>query len=161
MSGRSCRRGRGQQYLPGHGKDPGRRIPMKFMAPEIFHYQRARSGTTQRTKTEITREQGLQALKEQAQAVEAHLRLLENQIRNIEPDSTPSVLAGYVDPEMCVGCGTCQDFCPAGAISVKEIAWIDPKRCIGCGGCVEQCPRGALALHPLKSGYKEQARVAV
>ena len=113
------------------------------------------------TKIDVSHGQDLEALKEQARAIEDRLRLLENRIRNIEPGSTPSRLRASVDPEMCVGCGTCQDVCPAGAISVKEIARVDPKRCIGCGGCVEQCPTGALALHPLILGYKEPARVTL
>ena len=160
-TGRSARRGSSRQYRLRDGKGPGRKTSTKLIAPKVLPYQPAQLAVISRTKTEITREQELQALKEQARAIKARLRLLENRIRNIEPGSTPSVLRASVDPEMCVGCGTCRDVCPAGAISVKEIAWIDPKRCIGCGGCVEQCPRGALALHPLKSGYKEQARVAV
>ena len=143
LAGRSDRRRRSQQYQWEQGKG-----------------QPARLAVTSRMKTEITREQQLQALKEQARAIEDRLRLLDSRIRDIGPGATHSVLIASVDPVMCVGCGICQDVCPSGAISVGEIAGIDQKRCSGCVRCVEHCPRGALSLHPLKSGYKEEAHVA-
>jgi len=131
LAGRSGGRGRSLKYQLGYGKGPSA-IP----------------AATSRTKTELRCEQKLQALKKEARAIEARLRLLENRIRDIEPGATPSVLIASVNPEMCVGCGTCQGVCPAGAISFREIARVDPKRCTGCGRCVEQCPRGALSLQP-------------
>ena len=161
LSGRRDRRGPRHRFHPGHIKGPGRGMSTKPVAPEGLPYQPGRLATTSRMKTEITREQELQALREQARAIGARLRLLENRIRDIEPGSTPSVLTASVDPEMCVGCGTCQEVCPAGAISVEKIARVDLKRCTGCGRCVGQCPRGALCLHPLNTGYKEQACVAL
>ena len=161
LSGRIGRRGRSRQYLPGHGKGPGRRMSTKGIAHEPFPYQLPRESTKLPTKTDAGRGQQIQALKEQAQAVEARLSSLYKRIGELEHGFTPSALKASVDPDTCVGCGTCQEVCSAGAISVKEIARVDPKRCIGCGCCVEQCPMGALALLPLNTGYKEQSRVAV
>ena len=161
LAGRSGRSSRGRQYQLGGSKGPGRRMSTKAMPPEPSNILRSQSSLRSSTKTGVSHGQDLQALKEQARAIEARLRLLENRIRNIKPGSTPSVLTASVDPEMCVGCGTCQDVCPAGAVSVEEIARVDPKRCIGCGSCVEHCPTGALALHPLKLGYKEPVRVTL
>ena len=161
LFGRGDRRGPSHRFHPGQSKGPGRRMSTKAMPPEPSNILRSQSSLRSSAKTGVNHGQDLQALKEQARAIEARLRLLENRIRNIKPGSTPSVLRASVNQEKCVGCGTCQDVCPSGAISVKEIARVDPKRCIGCGGCVEQCPTGALALHPLISGYKEPARVAL
>jgi len=161
LAGRSGRSSRGRQYRLGGAKGPGRRMSTKAMSPEPPNILRSQSRLESSMKDGVSHGQDLQALKEQARAIEDRLRLLENRIRNVEPGSTPSVLKAFVDPVMCVGCGTCQDVCPAGAISVEEIARVDTKRCIGCGGCVEQCPTGALALHPLISGYKEPARVTL
>ena len=133
---------------------------MKIMPPEGLPLQPARLPATSRTKIEISREQGLQALKKQAWAIEARICSLDKRISELEHGFTPSEFRASVDLERCVGCGTCQDVCPTGAISVEEIARVDPKLCTGCGRCEEQCPRGALALLPLKRGYEKQVRVA-
>ena len=161
MAGRSGRRDRSKQYRMGHVKGSGRRMSMKVTAREPFPYQLPRNGTTSPTKIEIGRGQHIQALKEQARAIEARLRSLDKRISELEHGFKPSAFTASVDTDMCVGCGACQEVCPSGAISVEEIAIIDPKRCIGCGRCVDQCPQGALALHLLNTGYKEQVRVAL
>ena len=51
----------------------------------------------------------------------------------------------YVDPELCIGCGKCEDVCPYEAIEVIDgQAVIDPSRCTFCLRCVEECPQGAI-----------------
>ena len=55
-----------------------------------------------------------------------------------------------VDPELCVGCGTCVDRCQADAMKLhkkKELSVVNLKRCLGCGNCVPFCPNEALELH--------------
>jgi ferredoxin len=161
LAGRSGRSGRSKPYRMGNVKGPDSRMSMKAMARELFPYQLPRNGTTSPTKTKIGRGQQIQTLKEQARAIEARLRSLEKRISEFEHGFKPSAFTATVDPDMCVGCGACQEVCPSGAISFEEIAIIDPKRCIGCGRCVEQCPRAALTLHPLNKGKREQARAAL
>ena len=52
-----------------------------------------------------------------------------------------------VNPDECIGCGTCIDICPMNALSLEEeISSVNLKRCIGCGNCVAKCPSGALTL---------------
>ncbi len=47
----------------------------------------------------------------------------------------------------CIGCKTCLDACPNGALSDPATGLtIDRSRCKGCGTCVEACPGGALEL---------------
>jgi pyruvate formate lyase activating enzyme len=48
----------------------------------------------------------------------------------------------------CVGCGSCIDVCPHGALSFDEndAILIDREKCDACGECVEACPEGALEL---------------
>jgi electron transport complex protein RnfB len=54
------------------------------------------------------------------------------------------------DLDLCVGCGTCEDRCQVGAVSVADgVAVVDRSRCIGCGLCVTGCPNEAMHLHRL------------
>lgn len=46
----------------------------------------------------------------------------------------------------CTGCGTCQGYCPAGAITVKEKAVFNLDSCWGCNLCVTYCPQKALRV---------------
>ena len=51
------------------------------------------------------------------------------------------------DPDRCVGCGQCVDFCRKRSVEalslVKGKVVRDPKKCIGCGVCVVYCPTRA------------------
>ena len=52
-----------------------------------------------------------------------------------------------VDPELCAGCGTCEDRCQFGALKVvDDVSRVDATRCIGCGVCSFTCPQSALTL---------------
>ncbi|MBQ3494684.1 MAG: 4Fe-4S binding protein [Clostridia bacterium] len=53
-----------------------------------------------------------------------------------------------VDQKKCIGCGTCVDICPVGAIFFNEDqkAEIDPKKCIKCGTCEAVCPVNAIQI---------------
>jgi len=44
----------------------------------------------------------------------------------------------------CIGCGTCHDVCPNGAIIEGETYQIDPLKCENCRTCLEACPVGAI-----------------
>lgn len=71
-----------------------------------------------------------------------------------------SEVAPQIDANKCIGCGTCQDFCAHGAISlvprpadapgrtpkVTQLVRIDDKKCVGCAGCIHVCPEGALGI---------------
>lgn len=53
-----------------------------------------------------------------------------------------------VDPELCTGCGTCEERCPTEAVRVGEtgIAGVAPEACFGCGVCARFCPESAISL---------------
>ncbi len=50
-----------------------------------------------------------------------------------------------MDEEKCVGCGLCEEVCPAGAALVAD--WqsaVNKEKCIGCFECVTVCPETAV-----------------
>ena len=51
------------------------------------------------------------------------------------------------DPELCTGCGTCIEQCPASALTmVDDLPVVDPEECIACFCCQEMCPEKAMSL---------------
>jgi len=52
-----------------------------------------------------------------------------------------------VEPELCQGCGVCQEVCRFKAVVLEGgLARIDPLACEGCKVCVSLCPEGAIAF---------------
>jgi NADH-quinone oxidoreductase subunit F len=50
-----------------------------------------------------------------------------------------------IDPDLCSGCGLCQEACPAKVIfgEKKQARQIDLANCLSCGACLAVCPFGA------------------
>ncbi len=71
----------------------------------------------------------------------------------------------WVDPELCIGCGQCQELCDCGGISVDAGAGgglprvVDPMVCTGGGTCAAACPYRALILQNFTNDQRE-ARLA-
>jgi ferredoxin len=70
---------------------------------------------------------------------------------NAHRSGTPMLASsGYicqVDPDLCMGCGTCEEICQFRAITLPDgYAAVDYEGCMGCGVCVEHCTEGALSL---------------
>ena len=65
----------------------------------------------------------------------------------LETISASSYVA-RVDADLCIGCGTCEDRCPMGAIAVgdDDVSEVDPDLCIGCGVCTPTCNEEAVDL---------------
>lgn len=52
-----------------------------------------------------------------------------------------------VDPDVCVGCGTCLEVCCFVSRSIVDgKAVIDQNRCLGCGRCESVCPNDAISI---------------
>jgi ferredoxin len=67
--------------------------------------------------------------------------------RNDVPMLASSGYVSQVDADRCVGCGTCADICPFGAVVERDgLAVVDAELCMGCGVCVAKCEQGALSL---------------
>ena len=62
-----------------------------------------------------------------------------------------------VNEAVCIGCGSCEEICPFGAIELKEEerqfeeimlrtrkSHVNPALCKGCGACIPECPVGAM-----------------
>ncbi len=67
----------------------------------------------------------------------------------------PSRFMAVVDQEKCSGCGTCQDRCFFGALSLVEtgdqkISTLTPQKCLGCGLCMVTCSQDAISLKEVR-----------
>ncbi len=82
-------------------------------------------------------------------------------LKNLKAVPNPAhyVASNYhaeVDGEHCVGCETCLDRCPMGAIQIQEgVAMVGQNRCIGCGLCVPTCPELAIQLKAKPEGERK------
>ncbi len=59
----------------------------------------------------------------------------------------------FIDGDKCIGCESCINWCPMGAIRMGEkTAVIDPQECVECNVCrrVEICPVDAFVQKPLE-----------
>ena len=55
-------------------------------------------------------------------------------------------MAYVINVDTCIGCGSCVDECPTGAISEKDGVYvINADECISCGACQGACPVEAPA----------------
>ncbi|MFX1430476.1 MAG: FAD-dependent oxidoreductase [Promethearchaeota archaeon] len=72
---------------------------------------------------------------------------------------TTSGLVAEVDPELCIGCGTCEEACAYNAVELTDTSKefeevsiiikkssINPNLCKGCGTCAANCPVGAISV---------------
>jgi NAD-dependent dihydropyrimidine dehydrogenase PreA subunit len=66
----------------------------------------------------------------------------------IGPTANYTNYLAQIDPELCVGCGTCVEKCHRLIIELNEddIAERDEESCIGCGVCAYFCPENAISM---------------
>ncbi len=65
--------------------------------------------------------------------------------------SCKELIAYYIEPEKCKGCGACFRICPAAAIEgeKKQVHVVTQHKCTKCGGCLEACPAAFDAVRVL------------
>ena len=53
-----------------------------------------------------------------------------------------------IDLNLCTGCGTCVETCPAGVLELKDgkAHVVNPDDCLGCRACESACPEGAITV---------------
>ncbi len=55
-------------------------------------------------------------------------------------------MARKIDPEVCVGCGTCKSECPVSCIDeVDGKCVINADECVDCGTCEGACPVSTIS----------------
>lgn len=67
-------------------------------------------------------------------------------------NGTPMIMSsGYtasINPDLCLGCGTCTEYCQFSAIEMVDgLAMIIQEDCYGCGVCVDKCDQDAVSLN--------------
>ncbi len=86
----------------------------------------------------------IEALKNDARALERQLLMLAGQIKQIEQGQATMHAIPVVDIDKCNACSSCRDVCPEGAIHIDEYAEIDRSKCNACGICITECPEDAI-----------------
>ena len=67
--------------------------------------------------------------------------------RSMKQQMHASVRPRFKDPDDCIGCGDCEEICPADAIDIRDgRAWFDDHACEGCAECITTCPERALDI---------------
>jgi ferredoxin len=64
-----------------------------------------------------------------------------------------------INPKKCVGCHTCFNNCPVGAITgdVREVHLIDNGKCIKCAMCFEVCPTNFSAIEKISPPLAQES----
>ncbi len=66
--------------------------------------------------------------------------------RNAIPMLASSGFVAEVDPDRCVGCESCVEYCQFGALTADGTARVDEEKCMGCGVCISKCNQAAFSL---------------
>ncbi|MER2553781.1 MAG: 4Fe-4S binding protein, partial [Thauera sp.] len=64
---------------------------------------------------------------------------------NAPADHTKVIRQHLIDPELCIRCNTCEETCPANAITHDARNYVVRfDVCEGCMACISPCPSGAI-----------------
>ncbi|WP_202320682.1 4Fe-4S binding protein [Archaeoglobus neptunius] len=68
----------------------------------------------------------------------------------IESMLEKSRYVAYVDEDLCIACGVCEERCQFNAIAVDDVARVDEEKCFGCGACVVGCEQEAMKMKAVR-----------
>lgn len=76
-----------------------------------------------------------------------------------------SEYVAVTDPELCIGCGSCEESCFFAARWAEDgTLHLTEEQCFGCGRCIESCTEGAIQLErkigrgiEIPTAYKKSA----
>ncbi len=94
---------------------------------------------------QLSREDELRMLREEARAIEEEKNRLEERIRQLEVGTGTRAIA-IIDQEKCSGCGICIPVCPTQAIQMEGEKAVVKDGCTACARCVGVCPTGAISI---------------
>lgn len=64
---------------------------------------------------------------------------------DLDDENTTIGTAIFIDENLCINCGKCENICPVDAVKHNENNYyIDNKQCIECLACVTGCPMEAI-----------------
>ena len=67
----------------------------------------------------------------------------------VQGTATIEPAISQINEEVCIGCGSCAEVCPYGALELDEVSLVmtvNEAMCKGCGGCNAVCPSGAATM---------------
>ena len=67
----------------------------------------------------------------------------------VQGTATIEPAISQINAEVCIGCGSCAEVCPYGALELDEVSLVmtvNEAMCKGCGGCNAVCPSGAATM---------------
>ena len=68
--------------------------------------------------------------------------------KNGNPMLASSGFLAHINAELCIGCGTCVEYCQFGALSIgpEEITIVNTELCMGCAVCESKCDQVAISI---------------